>query len=253
MTPQQFRSLALSLPDASESSHMGTADFRVGNKIFATLGNPDPAWGVVALAPDQQALLVATNPAMFEAVPGTWGIRGWTRVRLAAADAGALKHALTLAWQSRAPNKLMRHGEVRKTSRAPAAKSAGSTLTRVFARVRKAARATKLPEIAEGSWYGTPGLFLRGKSLMRVKDADTLVFRCTLEEKAFLMEAEPSVYYQTDHYAGWPAVLVRAAAASDAELAHCVERAWRMQAPKTLMAERTNVNPATKATRSGKK
>ena len=68
---------------------------------------------------------------------------------------------------------------------------------------------------------------------MRVKDTDTLVFRCTLEEKAFLMEAEPSVYYETDHYAGWPAVLVRAAAASDAELVHCVTRAWRLQAPKS--------------------
>ena len=107
MTPTQFRKLALSLPEASESSHMGTADFRVGNKIFATLGNPDAAWGVVALTPDQQALLVETNPDVVVAVTGSFGMRGWSRVRLAAVDAGTLKHALTLAWQNRAPNKLM--------------------------------------------------------------------------------------------------------------------------------------------------
>jgi hypothetical protein len=223
---------------------MGTADFRVRNKIFATLGNPDPAWGVVALTPDQQALLVETNPDVFVPVPGSFGVRGWSRVRLAALDAAGLKNALTLAWKNRAPKALLRRTEAPKAARGPVTRHTGG-LDGVFARVRKAARATKLPEITEGSWYGTPALFLRGKSLMRVKDADTLVFRCTLEEKSFLMEAEPSVYYETDHYAGWPAVLVRAATANDAELAHCVTRAWRLQAPKQLMAGREG--PATKA------
>jgi hypothetical protein len=107
VTPQQFRRLALALPEAGEGSHMGTADFRVRNKIFATLGHPDPAWGVVALAPDQQALLAETNPGVFMPVPGSFGARGWTRVRLAAVDAGTLKRALTLAWQNRAPKKLI--------------------------------------------------------------------------------------------------------------------------------------------------
>jgi hypothetical protein len=120
-------------------------------------------------------------------------------------------------------------------------------LARAFARVRKAAKAAKLPGIAEATSYGTPSLKVGGKFLMRVKDADTYVFRCTMDEKAFLMEAAPAVYFETDHYVGWPAVLVRAAAASDAELVHCVERAWRAQAPKKLMAERRR--PATKSRR----
>jgi hypothetical protein len=250
VTPRQFRRLALALPDASESSHMGTADFRVGGKIFATLGNPDPAWGVVALTSDQQALLAETQPDVFVAAPGAWGLRGWTRVRLAAADASTLKNALMLAWQSRAPKVLLKGAGTPKVAVPAAKRPTTGGLARVFARVRKVAKATKLPEIAEGTWYSTPALFLRGKSLMRVKDPDTLVFRCTLEEKAFLMEAEPSVYYETDHYAGWPAVLVRAAAASDPELAQCVTRAWRLQAPKKLMAGRDG--PATK-TRSTRK
>jgi len=107
MTPNQFRRIALSLPAAQEGAHMGTADFRVGGKIFATLGNPGAASGVIGLTPDQQALLIETTPEVFVAVPGGWGARGWTRVRLAAADAATLKSALTMAWQNRAPKKLM--------------------------------------------------------------------------------------------------------------------------------------------------
>ena len=86
---------------------MGTADFRVGNKIFATLGNPDAAWGAIGLTADQQAMLRETAPEVFVAVPGGWGARGWTRVRLAAADAATLKSALTMAWRNRAPKKPM--------------------------------------------------------------------------------------------------------------------------------------------------
>jgi hypothetical protein len=105
LSPSQFRRIALSLPGASEGAHMGTADFRVGNKIFATLGNPDAASGVIGLTPDQQALLIETAPKVFSPVPGGWGARGWTRVRLAAADAATLQGALTMAWQNRAPKK----------------------------------------------------------------------------------------------------------------------------------------------------
>ena len=55
-------------------------------------------------------------------------------------------------------------------------------------------------------------LKVRGKLFLRVKDAGTLVLMCPLEEKELLMEAAPHIYYETDHYKGWPAVLVRVAA-----------------------------------------
>jgi hypothetical protein len=74
MTPNQFRRIALSLPDAVEGAHMGHADFRVGGKIFATLGHPDPAYGMVQLKPDQQALLAETSPDVFRPVPGGWAM-----------------------------------------------------------------------------------------------------------------------------------------------------------------------------------
>jgi len=97
MTADQFRTLALNLPEAVEGSHMGHADFRVGGKIFATLG-PDETWGMVKLTPEQQAEFVRAKPKMFEPFNGAWGRRGATKVILKAATKGAVVPALVAAW-----------------------------------------------------------------------------------------------------------------------------------------------------------
>ncbi len=105
MTADEFRSLALSLPEASEGAHMGHPDFRVGGKIFATLG-PEEEWGVVKLAPDQQASYVRAKPDVFEPVNGAWGRRGFTKVHLAGAQESTVGQALTAAWRNTAPKRL---------------------------------------------------------------------------------------------------------------------------------------------------
>jgi hypothetical protein len=103
MTSTRFRRVALSLPGTVEGSHQGTADFRVGKRIFATLGYPDGDWGMVKLTPEQQAVLVEAEPDIFRPVPGGWGRQGNTNVRLATADPVTLRSALTLAWGNIAP------------------------------------------------------------------------------------------------------------------------------------------------------
>jgi hypothetical protein len=90
--------------------------------------------------------------------------------------------------------------------------------------------------VARSTSYGTASLKVDGRFLARLRDADTLVVRCPLEEKAFLMEAEPAVYFETDHYKGHPAILVRLSAASDEALQGRLERAWRMQAGRRRIA-----------------
>lgn len=107
MTPATFRRLALSLPEASEGSHMGRADFRVRNRIFASLGTPDQGWGTVKLTPEQQDVLVSAEPAAFKAAAGAWGRRGWTHVRLSAVDSSTLGSALEMAWRNTAPKTLV--------------------------------------------------------------------------------------------------------------------------------------------------
>jgi hypothetical protein len=111
-------------------------------------------------------------------------------------------------------------------------------LSTTFAKARKAAAKAKLPEIEESTWYGTPALKVAGKGFMRVKDAETLVLMCPLEEKELLIEAAPDIYFETDHYKGWAAILVRVAKITEAELARRLEVAWRLKAPKRLLRDR---------------
>ena len=96
-----FRRLALGLPGVIESSHFGNPDFRVGGKIFATLSLESQGFGVLLLTPEQQAGMVADEPELFSPVPGGWGLKGSTRVNLAAVPSDILQSALRLAWQRR--------------------------------------------------------------------------------------------------------------------------------------------------------
>jgi hypothetical protein len=103
MTANEFRRMALSLPDAIEAAHMGHPDFRVGGKIFATLGYSGRSFAMVALTPEQQELFVRTEPKTFTPVPGGWGRKGSTHVLLRSARKAAVREALNVAYQNRAP------------------------------------------------------------------------------------------------------------------------------------------------------
>lgn len=70
MTPGQFRHLALSMPEAFESAHMGHPDFRVEGKIFATLGHPDERSAVVMLTPEDQTEFLLAHPDAFRPAKG---------------------------------------------------------------------------------------------------------------------------------------------------------------------------------------
>lgn len=91
-----------------EGSHFGHADFRVGGKIFATLSLQSEGYGVLLLTPEQQAGMVEDEPGIFSPVPGGWGRNGSTRVRLAKVAPDILEAALRMAWQRKAPKKLLR-------------------------------------------------------------------------------------------------------------------------------------------------
>ena len=103
MSVTRFRKAALALSDAIENAHHGKADFRVGKRIFATLGHPDENWGTLKLTVEQQAMLVDAEPEIFCPVPGGWGSQGYTSIRLAKADAATLKSALAMAHANVSP------------------------------------------------------------------------------------------------------------------------------------------------------
>lgn len=121
--------------------------------------------------------------------------------------------------------------------------SADPDLDQVFTRIETLAEIRGLPGVSRSTSYGTPALKVKDKSFVRLKDAQTLVLLCPSEQKTLLMEISPDIYFETDHYVGWPAVLIRLAAIADEELALRLEDAWRFKAPKTLAAQRPLVTP----------
>jgi hypothetical protein len=105
-----------------------------------------------------------------------------------------------------------------------------------FERVMRLATAAGLHEVSTGTSYGTPALQVCGKMFVRIKEAGILVVMCALEEKAMLIELAPELYFETDHYRGWPAMLVRLDVVSDQDLTQRLIAAWRQKAPKRLAA-----------------
>jgi len=97
--------------------------------------------------------------------------------------------------------------------------------------------ALALPGVEEGPCYGTPGFRVRGKFLARLRDdGETLVVKCGEDERDFRMQADPATFFITDHYRGYPAVLVRLASVRVADPRNVLEQAWRRSAPKRLVA-----------------
>ena len=107
MTANEFRKAALALPGVEEKAHMDHPDFRVGGKIFATLGYPDDRFGMVVLPAQDQDALVRRTPKIFTPATGAWGRAGSTHVLLRLASRKVVVAALETAWRRRAPKKLL--------------------------------------------------------------------------------------------------------------------------------------------------
>src|SRR5258708_24576304 len=101
MKPSDFRRIALSLEGAEEGSHMGSPDFRVGGRIFATLAAQAQGYGNLMLTPEQQAAFVAEAPQVFIPIHGRWGRNGATHLKLASANEDLIYGALQAAWKLR--------------------------------------------------------------------------------------------------------------------------------------------------------
>ena len=105
MSPDDFRALALALPEATEKQHGGHPDFRVANKVFASLRTDGTA--AVNLEPGDQEMVMTVFPAgSAEPAAGTWGARGWTRLMIDALAPGDAATALEKAWRKTAPARL---------------------------------------------------------------------------------------------------------------------------------------------------
>ncbi len=97
--------------------------------------------------------------------------------------------------------------------------------------------ALTLPGVEEGTCYGTPAFRVKGRFLARLReDGETLAVKCGFDERDFRMLAEPATFFTTDHYRGYPTVLIRLASVRSPDLHDILEQGWRFNAPKKLLA-----------------
>jgi hypothetical protein len=94
------------------------------------------------------------------------------------------------------------------------------------------------PGVEEGTSYGTPAFTFRNKFLARVReDGETLVIKCGFDERDYRIQADPATFFTTEHYNGYPTVLVRLARVSPGDLHDVLEQAWLHSAPRRLVAD----------------
>jgi hypothetical protein len=111
----------------------------------------------------------------------------------------------------------------------------GSSNPVTFETVRDIALA--LPEAKEGTSYGTPAFFVRGKLFARKhQSGEVLVVKIDFDERAQRLAADPETFYITDHYLNYPAVLVRLSSVYEDDLRELLEESWRRSAPARLRA-----------------
>jgi hypothetical protein len=110
-----------------------------------------------------------------------------------------------------------------------------------FDDVRTAAH--KLLGVEDSTSYGTPALKVRGKLFARLhQDGECFVLRTNILDRQILLQIDPEVFFITDHYRGYPWVLVRFSAIQSNVLPELLERAWRIVAPKALVAKLDEAN-----------
>lgn len=95
-----------------------------------------------------------------------------------------------------------------------------------------------LPGVEEGPCYGTPGFRVRKKLLARLwEDGETLVLKVDPYARESLLRLQPETFFLTDHYSGYPYVLVRLKQIEPSQLGELLEAAWRAAAPKKLLEQ----------------
>ena len=105
-----------------------------------------------------------------------------------------------------------------------------------FAKVREIGLA--LPDVEEATMYGSPALKVRGRlwacmAINKSAEPDSLGVSIDFDQRAGLLAEAPGTYYLTDHYAGYPVVLVRLSQIRIEEMRDLLGSAWRFVTAQT--------------------
>ena len=106
--------------------------------------------------------------------------------------------------------------------------------------------ASSWPGVEESTWYRTPALKVAGKGFARLRtEADgKLMVVCSLAEKQALLAADDPAFSTTAHYDGYGSILVDLALVDPQQLRELLAEAWRIKAPRKLLAASDPAAPA---------
>jgi hypothetical protein len=94
--------------------------------------------------------------------------------------------------------------------------------------------ASALPETELSTSYGKPSVKLRGRAFLYPgREQGSFAVASPLPEKEVLIETDPGTFWESDHYRGWPAVLVRYGSPARERIETVIARAWWDRASKT--------------------
>lgn len=111
--------------------------------------------------------------------------------------------------------------------------------------------ALSLPGATETLWFNKPAVFIHGQFLTKVHDKeDAMVLRVgSMEMRDMMLEAEPKLFYITDHYRNFPFVLARLSALDRKTLTDLLVGRAAQLAEKPEKKSRKTVKKAKKLTR----
>jgi hypothetical protein len=95
-----------------------------------------------------------------------------------------------------------------------------------------------LPGIEEGTTYGTPSFRVKGRFLARIDEKEgALILKVDFDRRDALMQEDPETFFITDHYVGYPMVLIRLATVQPRILRGLIEEEWRrLSSHRTVVA-----------------
>jgi hypothetical protein len=127
-----------------------------------------------------------------------------------------------------------------------------AAINKAYQRYLKIALA--LPGAEASTSYGTPSVKIRGKILSRwrTEAEGALAMRCDFLDRQILLQAQPTVFFLTEHYLNYPMILLRLDKASRDVVADITERAWRLVAPDKLVKQRDTAAPVLDASKPRK-
>ena len=96
--------------------------------------------------------------------------------------------------------------------------------------------ALAFPGVEATSSFGAPSLKVKGKFMARLREPDVMVLKpIEDDEQQFLMGTQPDVFFLTDHYRGYPTILIRLSKIDPQHLRELIDQSWRRLAPKKLL------------------